>query len=368
MQTVTERFGKPNLRVVPDAALNAETPLGLLGSAVTPVEDFFVRNNGTLPTEAECDPAGWVLAIDGEVDLPQSFTVDQLRDGFETVGVTAVMECAGNGRNEFEPPVPGLAWGRGAVGCAYWQGVRLRDVLARCGVGARARYTAHYSPDRMIGGTGDALSRGLPIEKALAPDTLLAFAMNGEPLPHLHGGPIRIVAPGWPGSAWQKWLSRLSLRDRVHDGEKMNGTDYRLPVRALRPGDDFTDDDFAVIEAMPVNCLITAPAGGTVLADAGDLVVTGRAWSGRGRVTRVEVSGDGGKSWRDADLEPAPERYAWSGFSARLAGLAGPQIEIIARAHDDAGGVQPLDPPWNPRGYCNNSAHRITLSVADRRV
>jgi sulfite oxidase len=368
MQDILARYGKRSVRAVPDEALNAETAIGALGDAVTPVEDFFVRNNGALPAEADCEAGRWVLSIDGEVDNPRDFTLDELRAGFETVSVTAVMECAGNGRNEYDPPVEGLAWGRGAVGCAQWQGVRLRDVLARCGLRTSARYTAHYSPDRVIGGTGNAISRGLPIEKALAPHTLLAFAMNGAPLPFLHGAPLRIVAPGWPGSVWQKWLTRLTLRDRVHDGEKMNGTDYRLPVRALRPGEPFTDDDFAVIEAMPVNCLITAPVSGTVLADAGELVVTGRAWSGCGRVTRVEVSSDGGRSRHEADLTPAPERYAWSGFSARLSGLAGPRIEIIARAHDDTGSVQPLEPPWNPRGYCNNSAHRITVSVADRRV
>lgn len=363
MHRILKRFGKQTMRLVPDDALNAETPLRDLGGTVTPLTSFFVRNNGDLPSEAICDASKWVIALDGEMDNPQSLTLPQLRTEFENVSLTAVLECAGNGRNEYTPRVDGLAWGRGAVGCAVWRGVRLRDVLQRCGVRPDAVYTAHYSPDRKIGSRADALSRGLPIEKALAPETLLAFEMNGEPLPYLHGGPLRVVAPGWPGSAWQKWLSRLWVRDRVHDGEKMTGTDYRLPNVPLKPGDESGATEFRIIEAMPVNSVITSPTRGSDLAPGGMLTVEGKAWSGQGRVVGVDVSFDGGESWIGADLDDSDDLYAWSTFVARKSGLSGSAVDVLARARDDAGGVQPLHPHWNPRGYCNNATHRISLTI-----
>lgn len=131
MHGILKRFGKQEIRLVPDDALNAETLLGDLGGRITPLANFFVRNNGGLPSEIICDPSKWGIALDGEMDNPQSFTLPQLRTEFENVNLTAVLECAGNGRNEYIPPVDGLAWGRGAVGCAVWRGVRLRDVLQR---------------------------------------------------------------------------------------------------------------------------------------------------------------------------------------------------------------------------------------------
>lgn len=350
---------KPNLTPLPDDSLNAETPLSLLGRDLTPVDSFFVRNNGYLPEIA--DGSSWTLTIDGHVNHPRTFTVEALKSEFEVVSLTSVLECAGNNRSAFDPPTDGLAWGRGAVGCAKWTGVRLRDLLHACGVGQAARYTGHHSPDRSVRELGPAISRGMPIEKALAPETLIAWKMNEAELTFLHGAPLRIVAPGMPGSVWQKWLSRIEIRDRVHDGEKMNGTDYRIPRQPVKPGNAIDYEIFEVIERMPVNSMITQPADGSRLAAGEPIEVTGFAWSGNGAIEKVEVSSDGSRTWVTAELGPVLDEFAWRRFSIRVPEILG-NLTIFARATDSAGNVQPIGQGiWNPRGYCNNACHRIKV-------
>ena len=357
---------KPGLKILPDGALNAEPPLASLGAAITPVSAFFVRNNGDVPHVS--DPQTWTLDVDGCVDAPTRFTLADLRRLFETVHVTAVLECAGNNRSGYDPATDGLPWGRGAVGCARWTGVRLADVLRACGVRLEARYTGHHAPDRTAAG-GPALSRGIPIAKALAPETLLAFAMNDAPLTPLHGAPLRIVAPGLPGSAWQKWLSRVEVRDRVHDGAKMNGTDYRLPRRPYRPDEPLDPSDFDVIEAMPVNAMITAPLDGARLRAGEVLTVEGFAWSGEAPVTGVSIGiGRIGSAVVEiaADLAPETDRWAWRRFTGLIEVPACAALTITARATDASGRTQPIgSAPWNPRGYCNNAAHRVVVEVGE---
>ncbi|RDJ20991.1 molybdopterin containing oxidoreductase [Bosea caraganae] len=350
---------KPGLYVHDEEALNAEPEVGLLDQPITPVDAFFIRNNGALP---EIDHSrDWTLTLDGEVERPRAWTVEALRERFETVTIAAVLECAGNGRSLFSPPTDGLQWRLGAVGCARWTGVRLKDLLEHAGARPGAVYTAHHSPDRLIRDeTRPALSRGLPIAKALSEETLVAFAMNGEPLPPLHGGPLRIVAPGFPGSAWQKWLSGITIRPVEHDGEKMCGTDYRMPVRPVLPGEPIDKSLFEVITDMPVKALVTAPVEGFSVEVGGAVEIRGFAWSGTVPVAGVSLSSDGGASWREAALEPGEGPFAWRRFRARfVAEQAGP-VTIIAQARDEAGNVQPLhEAQWNPRGYCNNQAQRV---------
>lgn len=355
---------KPRLKLIEDAALNAEAMPEDLDAPLTPVESFFVRNNGMLPQIAADD---WTLTIDGEVEAPRRFTVEALKSQFETVSVTAVLECAGNGRVQFSPATDGLQWSNGAVACGRWEGVRLADLLAACKLKPSAVYTGHYSPDLMADGSGKpAISRGLPIAKALAPETLVAFALNGEPLTLLHGAPLRIVAPGYPGSAWQKWLSRIWVRDREHDGEKMAGTNYRLPRKAVGPGEPIDPKDFAVITDMPVKSLITAPAEGFTTRAGGLLDVRGFAWSGHTPVASVVVSADGGTTWQAADLEPPGEPFAWRRFKAVIRPPRGGPITLCARATDVSGRSQPLgSAEWNPRGYCNNGTHRVSGRVVE---
>jgi DMSO/TMAO reductase YedYZ molybdopterin-dependent catalytic subunit len=348
---------KPSLRVLDDEALNAEPSAEQLDSALTPIADFFVRNNGWLPEQFERDADEWTLRLDGLVETPRTWRLGELRSAFEVVTVTSVLECAGYGRADFNPPTDGLPWGRGPVGCARWTGVRLAHLLHATGVKSVAIYTAHHSSDRSVERDGPAISRGIPIEKALAPETLLAFAMNGQPLPFLHGGPLRLVVPGYPGSAWQKWLSRIELRDQEHDGEKMRGTDYRLPRMPIGPGEPIDEALFEVITDMPVNSIITSPVQGFMLS--GPVEVRGFAWSGHVPLDSVAVSADGGTNWVTAELEDETERFAWRRFRATFRPAHGP-VTLLARATDAEGRAQPLgNAPWNPRGYCNNGVHRV---------
>lgn len=349
---------KPGLHIHDEEALNAEPALSLLDEVITPVDAFFIRNNGELP---DASVAGdWTLTIEGEVERPAVWSVAGLRERFDTVTVTAVLECAGNGRSQFAPATDGLRWRLGAVGCARWTGVRLADVLKAAGVKPSAVYTGHHSPDRQIGKPEKAaLSRGLPVAKALAPETLVAFGMNGEDLPQLHGGPLRIVAPGYPGSAWQKWLNRISLCPQEHDGEKMRGTDYRLPIRPVSPGESIDPTNFAVITDMPVKSLISAPAEGFTARQGKPFKVSGFAWSGAVPLAGVAISRDGGASWQEVPLQPGEGVFAWRRFEMEVtAERAGP-LAVMARAWDAAGNTQPMEPLWNPRGYCNNQVQRV---------
>jgi DMSO/TMAO reductase YedYZ molybdopterin-dependent catalytic subunit len=239
-------------------------------------------------------------------------------------------------------------WADGAVGCVEWTGVPLAALLERCGGTASAVYTGHHSADIALDGSGPALSRGLPIAKATHPDTLVAWAMNGEDIAPIHGGPLRLVAPGYPGSAWQKWISRIEIRDRVHDGRLME--EYRI--------------DGEIIEAMPVNSVITRPADGFETPAGQPLRVAGYAWSGQSGIGKVCVSADGGASWREARLGQQHGRFAWRRFELEFAAPCGP-VEIVVRAYD-ADSAQPLQSrsrAGNPIGYCNNVVRRLRAHV-----
>jgi sulfite oxidase len=354
---------KPELRVLPTAELNAETPAHLLDDDITPLNRLFARNTGTMPVPTAADVAAWTLAIDGCVRLPRCWTIDELQRQFATVTRTAVLECAGNGRSFFPEPAGVVLWQHGAAGCVAWTGVRLADLLHTCEPTAGAVYTGHHSPDMRFDGQGVAISRGLPIAKAMAPETLIAWAVNGEPIPPLHGGPLRVVAPGFPASASQKWITRITVRDREHDGERMRNLHYRLPrvpVRPLAPGERYDEALFDVITDVPVRAVITVPRDGFALPPGAPLTVRGRAWSGHTPLAKVELSADGGTSWQAAELGPLPDTFAWRRFSAALPTPPAGAIEIVARASDAGGRMQPLESaPWNPRGYCNNTVHRV---------
>jgi len=351
---------KPDLVVLDSEELNAETPAHLLDDDLTPLSRLFVRNTGLMPPIGPADAAAWTLRIDGFVTTPHTWTIGEIEQRFEPVTRTAVLECAGNGRAFFPEPAGTILWRHGAVGCVAWTGVRLADLLERCEPMRQAVHTAHFSPDRALDGSGPALSRGVPIAKALAPETMVAYAVNGEAIPALHGGPLRIVVPGYPASASQKWLNRIMLRDREHDGARMTGLYYRLPKAPLRPGDPLDPSDFAVITDMPVKSLITRPRDGFAAPAGRPLAVRGFAWSGHTPVAAVEVSFDGARSWQPASLAAVADPFAWRRFEATLKSPVRGPIEVVARATDAKGRAQPLDSvPWNPRGYCNNLAHRV---------
>ena len=357
-------MGKPELVPLDTPELNGETPPHLLDDDITPLARLFVRNSGRFPVFSAGELAGWSMTIDGCVRRPRVWTVAALKHQFEPVSQISVLECAGNGRAFFREPAGTVLWQYGAVGCVRWTGVRLADLLKQCEPWPNAVYTGHYSPDVDLDGNRSAISRGLPIAKAFASETLVAYAINGEPIPPLHGGPLRLVAPGYPGSASQKWLTCIAIRDREHDGFRMLDFHYRMPRAPVRYGEPLDHANFDVITDMPVRSLITFPPE-NFRAPAGEpLRVRGHAWSGHLALASVELSCDGGKSWSLASLGALPDRFAWRRFEITLPSPPSGALEIIARASNVAGRTQPLDSaPWNPRGYCNNRVHRVAGTI-----
>jgi DMSO/TMAO reductase YedYZ molybdopterin-dependent catalytic subunit len=359
--------GKEGLVVLTERPLNAETPLSLLDDEVTPNPRHYVRNNGLVPERAEKrDLAGWKLTIDGEVGSPMALGLDDLRARYPHQTLQLQLECAGNGRAGFRPPATGLQWKMGAIGCAMYTGVRLRDVLESAGLKSTAVYLGYYGEDPHLSGDPKAvpISRGIPIEKAMDDSTILAWEMNGEPLPAQHGFPLRLVAPGWPASVSGKWLTRLWVRDRVHDGEKMGGHSYRVPRHPVEPGSDVPDADMAIIGAMPVKSIITRPATGVEGRLSEPLTLRGHAWCGDGPVRSMHLSIDFGATWIEATLRPPGNPFAWQHWSADVRFETPGHYEVWARATDHAGRQQPMVVPgWNPGGYLNNAMHRIAVRV-----
>ena len=360
--------GKEDLTILNDRPINAETPPHLLDDDVTPNERHFVRNNGLVPNMAkEMDAGGWTLTIDGEVSEPLTLSLDELKSRFEVVSFKLQLECGGNGRAAFNPPAKGNQWTLGAVGNAEWTGVRCADVLQAAGIKNSAVYTGYYGLDVHLSGdvSKQVISRGAPISKMMSPHTLIAFEMNGEPIPALHGFPVRVVAPGWPGSVSGKWLKRIWIRDQVHDGAKMTGTSYRVPEYPVESGEEVPKEAFRIIESMPVKSLITYPETGSVLPEnTRTLEVRGHAWAGDRAVKAMDVSYDFGATWKAADLAAPPNRYSWQRWRAEIELPAKGYYEIWARATDNEGQMQPFAIAWNPKGYLNNSMHRISVRVS----
>ncbi|HPF68809.1 MAG TPA: sulfite oxidase [Flavobacteriales bacterium] len=361
-----KKLGKhTGLTILNDKPWNIETPAHLLDDEVTPADRMFLRNNGLMPTSI--DPATWTLTIDGEaVTKPVSFTLAELKQKFTHHSYRLVLECGGNGRAEFDPPAKGNQWTVGAVQCAEWTGVRLKDVLNAVGVKSNAVYIGYYGGDTHLSGDPDkvVISRGVPMAKALEDETLLAFAMNGKDIPLAHGHPLRLVVGGWPASASGKWLKRIAIRDRVHDGPKMTGDSYRVPCKPVEPGEKVPDEGMCIIESMPVKSVITSPKSGAILDKGRTLELRGHAWAGDLSVKRMEVSIDFGASWQAADLKPAHNRLAWQRWTANVKFPETGYYEVWARATDSSGRSQPMVVPgWNPKGYLNNATHRIAVRV-----
>jgi DMSO/TMAO reductase YedYZ molybdopterin-dependent catalytic subunit len=355
---------KEGLVILNDRPVNAECPPHLLDDQITPTARHFVRNNGTPPAIANI--SDWRLTIDGEVASPMTLSIDDLKNRFEVVKLQLLIECGGNGRAFFEPKAKGNQWTLGAVACSEWTGVRLSDVLMAAGLKENAVYTAHYGKDTHLSGNPDkeAISRGVPISKAMSPYNLIAFEQNGGALHPMNGAPLRLVIPGWPGSCSHKWITRIRIRDRVHDGAKMTGTAYRTPAYPVAPGEKVPKKDFRIIESMPVKSLITYPKSGIELSGSRELNIRGHAWAGDAVVSAVDVSIDFGATWMKADLRAPANPFAWQRFNARIRFPEKGYYEIWARATDDEGRQQPFAIAWNPKGYLNNSMHRIAVQVA----
>jgi sulfite oxidase len=323
-------------------ALDAEAPLRELRSFLTPNEHFFVRSHfATAPAV----PAQWTLTIDGAVRRTATFTLDEIRSlGLVTHPITT--ECAGNGRGRFRlPRTGGVQWQYGAVSTAEWTGVPLAALLDRAGLAADARHLWMEGVDHAPLPSVPKLMRSIPSALAVD-DAFLAWQMNGEPIPLLHGGPLRLLTPGWFGMASTKWLTHIHARPAVSDNYFM-ATGYRY-------------GDGSPVERMRVKSLITAPLAGERVP-VSRVRVTGQAWSGLGAggIRSVELSLDDGRTWQPARLTGTEAPYAWRSWEAELeVGSPGPQ-RLLARATDRAGAIQPRAADPNPGGFGNNSMHEI---------
>ena len=354
--------GKNGLTILNDRPVNAETPPHNLDDDVTPTARHFIRNNGIPP--GDMNPDTWTLTIDGFVDNPLKLSIADLKSKFEVITRKICIECGGNGRAFFDPKAKGNQWSLGAVACAEWTGVRLIDVLKAAGVKKEAIYTAHYGADTHLSGKPGKLpiSRGVPIKKGMDSNNLIAFAMNGEAIHPMNGAPLRLHIPGWPGSFSHKWFNRMQLRDVVHDGTKMTGAAYRLPPHPVAAGTKVDKKTMVFIESMVVKSLSTSPESGIKLPKGERSVrVHGHAWAGDNAVSRLHLSIDFGVTWTHAKLDSPANRYAWQNFSQTVKLPQKGYYEIWARATDDQGRTQPFAIAWNPKGYMNNSMHRISV-------
>ena len=322
VQTLNFPGKDPGLVVLGDRPLVAETPEHLLDDGTTPTSKFYIRNNGQIP-DAVGEVDKWSIIVDGEVNNKLELTVGELKSRFRAMTYRMVLECGGNGRAFFQPQARGNQWTNGGAGCAEWTGVPLTEVLKAAGLKDTAKYTAHYGADPHLSGnpSQDALSRGMPIAKAMEKHGLIVWAMNGEPLPNIHGGPVRLVIPGWPGSLSHKWLKKITVRDREHDGQGMTGTSYRVTIKPMIPGGKAEDSNFRILESMPVRSIITNPSNGARLS-AGTRARRSRSSSRcRAWATTPTSSRAAGAARSRASPRPRPR---WTRGSPGLAGRPSP--------------------------------------------
>jgi DMSO/TMAO reductase YedYZ molybdopterin-dependent catalytic subunit len=326
---------------------------------VTPNERMFVRNNLLTPV---IDINKHTLTIKGLVDKELSFSVFDLAKNFRTVSMQGMIECAGSGRSAYKPNASGTPWlETGGMGCPSWGGVRLGDLLKAAGVKPNAVHVAGQGGDPGMVPTAAPVIRSIPMKKAMDESTLVAWAINGQPLPWIHGYPLRLVVPGWVGSASTKWLHTLTALDAPFKGTYMDSS-YRVPPRPIEPGTKMPPDSVSA-EAWPIKSMITSPAPNAKVK--GPVTVRGRAWVGEGAVERVEISSDEGKTWQRAQLTPAQSLhpYAWRTFTYEHKPSGPGYVTFLARAWDSAGNAQPAVSTWNPLGYFWNGWHRVGVLV-----
>lgn len=359
-------FGKnKEMKILNNRPWNMEPLPHLLDDKITPNGKMFIRNNGLIPQDIDAN--NWKLTIDGEaVSAPKTYSLNELKSKFKQHTYQLTIECGGNGRKEFNPPAKGNQWEYGAVSCAQWTGVRLADVLKDVGIKSNAVYIGYYGADVHLTGNPEkvVISRGVPMSKAMEEETLLAFQMNGEDIPLAHGYPLRLVIGGWPASVSGKWVNRIVVRDKEHDGPKMEAPSYRVPCKPVAPGDKVKAEDMCIIESMPVKSLITYPKTGAMIDLGRKLNIRGHAWAGDLNVAKMEYSVDFGATWKSCNLEQPANRLAWQHFNAEVSFPEPGYYEVWARATDSNGSAQPMVlPNWNPKGYLNNACHRIAVKV-----
>jgi sulfite oxidase len=345
---------------------NAEPPAAVLADAeITALDAFYSRNHGPFPDIATDQ---WRLTVDGMVADPLSVTYEQLTTRFAAHSVVATLACAGNRRAELLKvrPIPGKdPWAHGAISTGEWRGARLADVLDAAGVHhAEHLHVAFGAPDV----AQEALpvqpyGSSIPLTKAMAEEVLLAWEMNSEPLPRAHGGPVRVVVPGYVGARSVKWINAITVQPHP-SSNYFQALDYRILPPDVDP-DTAGPGEGISLSSLPLNCDILVPTDDDQIP-AGPLTIRGWAMAGDGRgIGRVDVSFDEGHTWRQADVQTATSRWAWRLWSLTVEALPG-AMSVTVRAWDDTGVTQPESPAslWNPRGYQNNAWAHVELTVS----
>jgi DMSO/TMAO reductase YedYZ molybdopterin-dependent catalytic subunit len=343
------------LIVVREEPLNAESPLAQQVGHITPVERFYIRSHFGLDQAPSA--AGYRLEVGGAVAQPLSLSLDDVLN-LPRRSLISTMECAGNGRKYLEPRVPGEQWDVGAVSTAEWTGASLSDVLEKAIVEPDAVEVLFAGVDRgpsPVDQAPIAFERSLPMEQARHSDILLCYAMNGAPLTDPHGAPLRLVVPGWYGMASVKWLSSIQVLRQPFEGA------YQKARYVIDRGDGAPPEPLGAIR---MRALITQPPGGVEVAREG-LVLRGFAWSGSSPVAAVEISDDDGRTWQPADLADPVSPLAWRPWQLQWVPSASGPVTLMARARDERGLAQPLDPDWNVHGYGNNAVQRVQVTVSD---
>jgi len=334
-----------------------EMPLDGFKDWITPVDRFFVRCHTYTPERPNL--SDWKLKVDGVVNQTLNLSMDDLKK-LPRVELVSVLECAGNGRSFYQPRLPGAQWRFGSVGNGKWAGVRFREVLEKAGLKDTAKEILFDGADVPLGKMED-FRRTVPVKKALDPDTLLAFEMNGQPLPIEHGYPLRLIVPGWAGDSWVKWLQHIEVLDHEFEGFWMK-TAYRHPTQPVAPGTAVDPSQMVPVTDLNVKSVIATPGA---WAKPGTVRISGTAWSNTSPVTGVEVSVDAGKTWKPAKLGKDQSRYAWRLWELDWKAGEGKHT-LMARAKNAAGQVQPLSQEWNPSGYLWNVAQPIDVEVSSK--
>jgi DMSO/TMAO reductase YedYZ molybdopterin-dependent catalytic subunit len=342
----------PQLNLVSETPLNAETPLKTLNEKITPNDLFYVRNHFDVP-EAQAET--WKLNVTQGVSFPQQFSLKDLK-ALPTCKLTVLMECAGNGRSTLSPPIKGTAWGLGAVSLAEFVGTPLHHLLEIVQPSNDSIEVLFTGADQGKVRTGHFTSyaRSLTLEMANHPDVLLAWEMNGEVLPSNHGYPLRLIVPNWYGMASVKWLNQISLINKPFDGFFQTGDYVFVDAEGIQNG--------TPVRHMLVRSLILNPTAHSEHSSR-SIEVNGIAWSGEGRIVDVSISHDDGKNWHPTTLETPEGSYSWTRWKRHLTLDQAGKFTLSSRATDSNGNVQPLKPLWNRGGYGNNPVHQVLFSV-----
>jgi DMSO/TMAO reductase YedYZ molybdopterin-dependent catalytic subunit len=342
------------MRIMTEKPLNAETPAERLRSWITANDVFFDRNQGQIP-ETPVSLEEYRLSVGGEVNSPLNLSFGQILQMPKQI-VSNTMECSGNSRSLLETKARGNPWTIGGVGNAVYSGIWLKDLLNMAGLTDSARHVAFEGMDKGLGKSGISFIRSIPLDKALS-STLLAYEMNGEPLPIKHGFPLRGLALGWTGANCVKWLHRISVLDKPYEGFFMDKV-YRVFQKGQDPKDG------AVVTGLTLKSIITQPLKDAELAP-GKITVLGAAYAGEDRVKQVEVSTDGGDNWYQADFLGPDEPYSWRQWQYLWKASEPGESFIMARATDQNGRKQPMNASWNVQGYGNNGVreHAIRIKI-----